>query len=54
MPDSSRRNFLIAGLAVPAAASAARSSADGQKHDAPPPPALASPQLRYRTSARPA
>jgi predicted aldo/keto reductase-like oxidoreductase len=49
MPDSSRRNFLIAGLAVPAAASAARSSADDQKHDAPLRPALASPQLRYRT-----
>jgi len=48
MPDSSRRNFLIAGLAVPAAASAARSSADGPKHDLQPPPALASPQLRYR------
>jgi predicted aldo/keto reductase-like oxidoreductase len=49
MPDSSRRNFLIAGLAVPAAASAARSSADDQKHDAPLRPALSSPQLRYRT-----
>jgi predicted aldo/keto reductase-like oxidoreductase len=52
MPDSSRRNFLLAGLAVPAAASAARSSADGQKGSplgpAPPRTALASPQLRYR------
>jgi aryl-alcohol dehydrogenase-like predicted oxidoreductase len=47
MPDSSRRNFLIAGLAVPAAASAARSSADDQKHDAPRTPVV-SPQLRYR------
>ena len=48
MPDSSRRNFLIAGLAVPAAASAARSSADDPKHDAAPRPPLAPPQLRYR------
>jgi predicted aldo/keto reductase-like oxidoreductase len=48
MPDSSRRNFLIAGLAVPAAASVDRSPADGQKHDAPPRPAFAPPQLRYR------
>jgi len=51
MPDSSRRNFLIAGLTVPAAASAARSSADGQKHDAPRTPLATpavAPQLRYR------
>ncbi|MGC9945793.1 MAG: aldo/keto reductase [Bryobacteraceae bacterium] len=48
MPDSSRRNFLVAGLAVPAAASAARSSADDPKHDAAPRPPLAPPQLRYR------
>ena len=49
MPDSSRRNFLLAGLAVPAAASAARPSADDQKHDAPLPTPVASPGLRYRT-----
>src|ERR1035438_9449772 len=49
MPDSSRRNFLLAGLAMPAAASAARSSADDQKHDAPLPTPVASPGLRYRT-----
>jgi predicted aldo/keto reductase-like oxidoreductase len=48
MPDSSRRNFLLTGLAVPAAASAARSSADDQKQAAPPRAAIASPQLRYR------
>jgi predicted aldo/keto reductase-like oxidoreductase len=48
MPDSSRRNFLLTGLAVPAAASAARSSADEQKQAAPPRAAIASPQLRYR------
>jgi aryl-alcohol dehydrogenase-like predicted oxidoreductase len=48
MPDSSRRNFLMAGLAVPAVASADRSSADRQKQDAPPRPAFAPPQLRYR------
>ena len=48
MPDSSRRNFLLTGLAVPAAASAARSSADSQKHDTGPHAAFASPQLRYR------
>jgi len=48
MPDSSRRNFLLTGLAVPAAASAARSSADEQKSAAPPRAAIASPQLRYR------
>jgi len=47
MPDSSRRNFLLTGLAVPAAASAARSTADDQKQ-APPRAAIASPQLRYR------
>ena len=46
MPDSSRRNFLLAGLAAPAAASAR--STDDQKHDAPPRAALAPPQLRYR------
>jgi predicted aldo/keto reductase-like oxidoreductase len=48
MPDSSRRNFLLTGLAVPAAASAARSSADDQKQAAAPRAAIASPQLRYR------
>jgi len=48
MPDSSRRNFLLTGLAVPAAASAARSSADDQKQAAPPRAAIASPQLCYR------
>ena len=31
MPDSSRRNFLISGLAVPAAASAARPSDEQQR-----------------------
>src|ERR1017187_5080732 len=53
MPDSSRRNFLLAGLAVPAAASAARPSADDQKHDAPPRTPVVTPVvtpgLRYRT-----
>jgi len=51
MPDSSRRNFLMAGLAVPAVASAARSSAEDQKHDAPRTPLATpavTPQLRYR------
>jgi len=48
MPESSRRNFLLAGLAAPAAASAARSSADDPIRDAPPRIAPASPQLRYR------
>jgi len=48
MPESSRRNFLLAGLAAPAAASAARSSADDPIRDAPQRIAPASPQLRYR------
>src|ERR1019366_693896 len=48
-PDPPRRNFLLAGLAVPAAASAARPSADDQKHDAPLPTPVSSPGLRYRT-----
>jgi uncharacterized protein len=47
MPESSRRNFLLAGLAAPAAASAAR-SADDPIHGGPPRLATASPQLRYR------
>jgi len=46
MPESSRRNFLLAGLAAPAAASAARSSADEQNHPSHPP--IANPMLRYR------
>ena len=45
MPDSSRRNFLIAGLAVPAAASATRTA---DEHSAPPRPPLAAPRLGYR------
>ncbi|MGD0361389.1 MAG: aldo/keto reductase [Bryobacteraceae bacterium] len=49
MPDSSRRNFLIAGLAAPVAASAARSSADDQKHDTPPKAPILTPEFRYRT-----
>ncbi|MGA2130737.1 MAG: aldo/keto reductase [Bryobacteraceae bacterium] len=48
MPDSSRRNFLLAGLAAPAAASAARSSADDQTRPAPARPPVSSPMLRYR------
>jgi predicted aldo/keto reductase-like oxidoreductase len=44
MPDSSRRNFLLAGLAVPAAASAARQS---QPAPAPEPPVPAM-EFRYR------
>ena len=48
MPDSSRRNFLLAGLAVPAAASAARPSADGQQHPAAARPVFTSPRLGYR------
>lgn len=47
MTDSSRRNFLLAGLAVPAAASAARSAADEQQRNSPA-PVIAEPQLRYR------
>lgn len=49
MPDSSRRKFLLAGLAVPAVASASRSSADDQKHTAPHPVLAPTPGLRYRT-----
>jgi predicted aldo/keto reductase-like oxidoreductase len=49
MPESSRRNFLLAGLAVPAAASAARSSADDQTHSTSPRTPVVSPGLRYRT-----
>jgi uncharacterized protein len=49
MPDSSRRNFLLAGLAVPAAASAARPSADDQQHAVPSRTPVVSPALRYRT-----
>ncbi len=48
MPESSRRNFLLAGLAAPAAASAARSSADDQKNPAPPHSLVIPPGLRYR------
>ena len=48
MPESSRRNFLLSGLAVPVAASAARPPADDQKHAAPLRPP-ASPELHYRT-----
>ena len=36
MTESSRRNFLLAGLAAPAVASASRPYADGQKHADPP------------------
>ncbi len=46
MPDSSRRNFLIAGLAVPAAASATRTA---DEHSAPSRLPLAAPRLGYRT-----
>jgi predicted aldo/keto reductase-like oxidoreductase len=49
MPDSSRRNFLIAGLAAPVAASAARPAADDHKREAPPRAAVTTPELRYRT-----
>lgn len=49
MPDSSRRNFLLAGLAAPAVASAARPSADGQKPGAAPRTPVVSSGLRYRT-----
>ena len=45
MPDSSRRNFLLAGLAAPAAAAAARPSAEDKKHDI---AFTKPPQLRYR------
>ncbi|HVN03407.1 MAG TPA: aldo/keto reductase [Bryobacteraceae bacterium] len=48
MPESSRRNFLLSGLAVPVAASAARPPADDQKRPAPL-PKPASPELHYRT-----
>jgi uncharacterized protein len=47
MRESSRRNFLLAGLAAPAV-SAARSSADDPQHPAPRPPVVA-PTLSYRT-----
>jgi aryl-alcohol dehydrogenase-like predicted oxidoreductase len=46
MPDSSRRNFLIAGLAVPAVASATRTA---DERSAPPRAPLATPRLGYRT-----
>jgi aryl-alcohol dehydrogenase-like predicted oxidoreductase len=46
MPDSSRRNFLLAGLAAPVAASASRTSADEQIRPSRPPAAV--PMLRYR------
>ena len=49
MPDSSRRDFLLTGLAVPAAASAARTPAGGQEQTAPPRPPAAAPGLSYRT-----
>ncbi len=49
MPDSSRRNFLLAGLAVPAAATASRPSADGQTKSAPAHAPAAAPALRYGT-----
>jgi predicted aldo/keto reductase-like oxidoreductase len=49
MPDSSRRDFLLTGLAVPAAASAARTPAGGQEQTAPPRPSAAAPGLSYRT-----
>jgi len=49
MPDSSRRNFLLTGLAVPAAASAARTPAGGQEQTAPPRLPAAAPGLSYRT-----
>ena len=47
MPHSSRRNFLLAGLVAPAAASAARPFADDRR-PAPPPLPLFAPGLRYR------
>jgi aryl-alcohol dehydrogenase-like predicted oxidoreductase len=45
--DSSRRNFLVAGLALPAAASASRTSAPETEKPAKPP--AAAPALTYRT-----
>jgi len=47
MPDSSRRNFLLAGLAAPAVASAARPSADEKEGKTGHLPAT--PHLTYRT-----
>src|SRR5450755_3415856 len=53
MTESSRRNFLLAGLALPAAATAARTSADDQKREASPHGPVVTPsgtpELRYRT-----
>ena len=45
--DHSRRNFLAAGIALPAAASASRSS--GPPSQAPSNPSSASPAFRYKT-----
>jgi aryl-alcohol dehydrogenase-like predicted oxidoreductase len=50
MPDSSRRNFLLAGLAgVPAVASASRPLPDDPPHAAPVHPPAAAPAFRYST-----
>ena len=49
MPDSSRRNFLLAGLAAPAVASAARGGADDKQQAKTPHAPVVSPGLRYRT-----
>ena len=45
----SRRRFLAAGLALPAAASATRSSEQQQELQHPAKPALSGPVLKYRT-----
>ena len=49
MRSSSRRNFLAAGLALPAAASATRSSDQPPAQQAPSTPKPAPPAFRYRT-----
>ena len=51
-PVSSRRNFLAAGLTLPAAASAARTSMPAPEPKPPAPAAPAAPELRYRTIGR--
>jgi len=52
MSSSSRRNFLAAGLALPAAASATRSMDFAQTQSQPPAPPSSAPAFQYRTMGK--